>query len=274
MDFIAAIKSGFRNYGNFRGIATRSEYWFWILFLVLSFIALSIIESALWPTQYFPGTMMMTSGSSGNSPLSDIFGLGILVPTLAMTVRRFHDAGFSGKWLWLQAGTLVLLFIGLMGFGLGMSQIFYGPVTGAMTGWDIIGAMMLAMAPALFYGLAYSIFQLVVTLRPSKGADAGNKYAVASASTPAASAASPAGPTPATAPVTEAEVTTVPTVAAPAKPKAAPRKAAPKDAADAPVTKAPAAKAKSAPKAASASAAKKPAAKAKAAPAKPAATEE
>ncbi len=258
MDFIGAIKSGFRNYANFRGVATRSEYWFWILFLVASFIVLSILESALWPSSYMAGPMGgysdgygMMSGTSGYSPLSDIFGLGILLPTLAMTARRFHDAGFSGKWLWLQAGSLLLLIVGVVGLGVGMASVFYGSGYG-INGWDVLAAMMMALAPALMFGLAYSIFQLVITLRPSKSAEAGNKYAVVSDAAPVA----PVSPEVNTEPAPEAagESTVAAAPKAPAKPKAAPKKAAPKaeEAVVEPAAKAPA-KPKAAPKKAAAS---------------------
>ena len=35
MNFIEAVKSGFRNYVNFSGRAVRSEYWYWTLFVTV-----------------------------------------------------------------------------------------------------------------------------------------------------------------------------------------------------------------------------------------------
>lgn len=250
MDFIAAIKSGFRNYGNFRGIATRSEYWFWVLFIVLSMIVLSILESAIWPPMYYPAVGgygmpdMMGSAMSGASPLSDIFGIGILVPTLAMTARRFHDAGFSGKWQWLQLGTLVLLFIGMLGFGVALYSGATGMYPGvALDPYTFVFALLSTMAPALLFGLAYSVFQLVVALRPSKSAAAGNKYAAPVALETPAAPEETSEPAKAAAPVAAAEAAPAPaaehttenaaTEEAPAKPaakrKAAPKKVAPSD---------------------------------------------
>ncbi|PTW91366.1 uncharacterized membrane protein YhaH (DUF805 family) [Microbacteriaceae bacterium MWH-Ta3] len=185
MDFMAAIKSGFRNYATFRGTATRSEYWYWVLFIALAGIALSILESAIWP---FPHYAMMQGyagpewamAMQGNSPLSDIFGIGILVPTLAVTARRFHDAGFSAKWLWLQAGTVLLAIAGMIGLvvTLASSSLMFGYGAPSELGWAAGWAIMQALTPALLFGLGYAIFQLIVTIRPSVSAEAGNKYAV------------------------------------------------------------------------------------------------
>lgn len=241
MDFIAAIKSGFRQYGTFRGTATRSEYWFWVLFIVLSLIVLSIIESAIWPPMggammsgYYMDPQVMEPPMSGNSPLSDIFGLAVLVPTLAVTVRRFHDAGFSGKWLWLQAGTLLLGLIGMMGFGIAL----YSGATGMFPGFGLdpytfMFALLSALAPALLYGLGYSIFQTIVTLRPSKSVEAGNKYGAPAAQATSVAATAPAADAaPEPTDVVEAVEVASPE-GAPAKPaakrKAAPKKAAPSD---------------------------------------------
>ena len=86
--FGGAVRRGFVKYARFSGRASRSEYWWWVLFTFLVFLALGL------------------------------FYFGVIVPTLAVTVRRLHDAGFSG-WLvlltlipWL--GSLVLLVFALM----------------------------------------------------------------------------------------------------------------------------------------------------------------
>lgn len=45
MDFVGAIKAGFKNYVNFRGTATRPEYWYWVLFTFLVSLVLGAFES-------------------------------------------------------------------------------------------------------------------------------------------------------------------------------------------------------------------------------------
>jgi uncharacterized membrane protein YhaH (DUF805 family) len=95
MTFSEAISSGFRNYVGFSGRASRSEFWYWILFTVLVGIVASIIDFGVL--------------SSDASPISSIWSLVTFLPSLAMGVRRLHDTDRSGWW-WLIA------FIPLIGF--------------------------------------------------------------------------------------------------------------------------------------------------------------
>lgn len=94
MTFSEAISSGFRNYVGFSGRASRSEFWYWILFTVLVSIVTSIIDLGVL--------------SSNVMPLSSIWSLVTFLPSLAMGVRRLHDTDRSGWW-WL------LSFIPLIG---------------------------------------------------------------------------------------------------------------------------------------------------------------
>lgn len=91
MNLQQAIKSCFNKYVTFSGRAARSEYWFWTLFTFIGALIASFIDGAL-----FAGN---TIGSSGNGPIYLIFVLAILLPGLAVSVRRFHDIDRSGWWL-------------------------------------------------------------------------------------------------------------------------------------------------------------------------------
>jgi uncharacterized membrane protein YhaH (DUF805 family) len=83
MGFTEAIKSGFGNYTNFSGRARRSAYWYWLLFALLMSIAANIIDAVV-----------------GTAPvLSLLVALGLLLPGLAVSVRRLHDTGRSGWWI-------------------------------------------------------------------------------------------------------------------------------------------------------------------------------
>ena len=95
MTFSEAISSGFRNYVGFSGRASRSEFWYWILFTVLVSIVTSIIDLEVL--------------SSSVTPFSSIWSVVTLLPSLAMGVRRLRDTDRSGWW-WLIA------FIPLIGF--------------------------------------------------------------------------------------------------------------------------------------------------------------
>jgi uncharacterized membrane protein YhaH (DUF805 family) len=126
--FGGAVKRAFRKYGTFSGRASRSEYWWFALFTFLAFLALAIPAGAL-------GNATSTDGGRTPGPagvpflvLLTIFYFGILVPTLAVTVRRLHDAGYSG-WLVLlnlvPVGGLVVLIFTLLPTSPGAAK--YGP---------------------------------------------------------------------------------------------------------------------------------------------------
>jgi uncharacterized membrane protein YhaH (DUF805 family) len=73
MSFVAAIQSGFRNYVKFKGRATRSEYWWWTLF-----------------------TLVIQAASFIFAGLGDLLSLAVLVPSIAVAIRRMHDTNHRG----------------------------------------------------------------------------------------------------------------------------------------------------------------------------------
>ena len=101
-DYLNVIRN---NYANFEGRARRQEYWMFQLFnfiVITVFYGLSMISLAL-------GALGADNNSSINAGiifsfifigLLFIYSVGVLVPTLAITVRRLHDAGQSG-WMYL-----------------------------------------------------------------------------------------------------------------------------------------------------------------------------
>jgi len=88
MNFAQAITAGFRNYVNFTRRASRSEFWFWVLFAVLVSVAATLIDVALF-------------SDSEISPLNTLAGLALLLPNLSVSVRRLHDLDRSGWWILL-----------------------------------------------------------------------------------------------------------------------------------------------------------------------------
>jgi len=56
MSFVGAISSGFKNYLNFKGKASRAQYWYWVLFTLLLALVLGTIEGVIWPTAATTGT--------------------------------------------------------------------------------------------------------------------------------------------------------------------------------------------------------------------------
>ena len=80
-----------KKYAVFSGRARRAEYWYFVLFNAVVSIILSILGKAI-------GVFNMTIGTVGNeiNILSIIYSLAVLVPGLAVAVRRLHDVGKSG----------------------------------------------------------------------------------------------------------------------------------------------------------------------------------
>ncbi|MGI3210711.1 DUF805 domain-containing protein [Roseovarius tibetensis] len=93
MDFTTAIKTVLtENYVNFQGRAQRSEFWWFALFVFVVSMLLSAFGDVL----------------------AGVFGLAVLLPGIAVAVRRLHDVDRSGWWYLLVLipvlGSLILIF--------------------------------------------------------------------------------------------------------------------------------------------------------------------
>jgi uncharacterized membrane protein YhaH (DUF805 family) len=83
--FLAALKK----YADFTGRARRKEYWFFVLFAYIIMIALVFVDTAMGTVnEVYPV-----------GPLSGIFWLLIIIPQVAVAIRRLHDSDRTGFWL-------------------------------------------------------------------------------------------------------------------------------------------------------------------------------
>ena len=92
------------NYAVFSGRGQRMEYWMFGLFYIIFAIVLAIIESILG------------IGGEAGGWLSGLFLLAMLIPSIAVTVRRLHDTDRSGWWLLIAlvpliGGIILLIFM-------------------------------------------------------------------------------------------------------------------------------------------------------------------
>ena len=114
--YLEAIKK----YAVFSGRSRRKEYWYFVLFNIIVSIVLGWIDALL-------GTS--SSYAAGAGLLSGIYGLVVLIPSLAVTVRRLHDTDRSGWWILIALvpliGVIVLLVFALLEGTPGDNQ--YGP---------------------------------------------------------------------------------------------------------------------------------------------------
>ncbi|MDO5605919.1 MAG: DUF805 domain-containing protein [Paracoccus sp. (in: a-proteobacteria)] len=85
--FVTSVRWTLSQYLTFSGRSRRAEYWWFILFLNLSGLTAAVLENPL------------TNARFGEGPLSLILSLVVLLPSITVTVRRFHDVDRSGWWL-------------------------------------------------------------------------------------------------------------------------------------------------------------------------------
>lgn len=102
MGFWQATSHCFKEYVTFKGRATRSEFWYFTLFLAIAGGCLGLLDGALFGWEW-----------DDPMPISNVFSLGTLVPSIAVTTRRLHDVNRSGWWQLLYftiIGIFVLLY--------------------------------------------------------------------------------------------------------------------------------------------------------------------
>lgn len=87
MKFDQAIRSCFQKYATFSGRASRSELWYWYLFVWVGWLIIVSFTRLFY-----------------------IWDFGLLVPSIAVAVRRYHDSDHSGWWYLCPVANVILLF--------------------------------------------------------------------------------------------------------------------------------------------------------------------
>ena len=118
MNMQEAVRSVLSQYAGFTGRARRSEYWFWYLATVIAYVVALIIDNIL-----------------GISLVTIIVALAVIVPTIAVGVRRLHDTDKSGWFILIGLipviGAIVLIVFFVMDSG---PDNQYGPNPKGATG--------------------------------------------------------------------------------------------------------------------------------------------
>ncbi len=104
MTFQDAVRTCLSKYVTLRGRAARPEFWWFALFVVAGGMLLELVDRVL-----LPGDARF---------LSPLFSLATLLPMISVSVRRLHDIGRTGWWVFLHLipliGFLVMLYFYLL----------------------------------------------------------------------------------------------------------------------------------------------------------------
>ncbi|MBR0142407.1 MAG: DUF805 domain-containing protein [Ruminococcus sp.] len=151
VDFGEAISLFFKNYVNFSGRSTRSEYWFSVLFMFIIGFVLGIMGEKV-------------------EFISRLWTLATFLPSLAIACRRFHDAGKN-------ITPLIILYVaefvmGILAFAAFGSAIF--GLSGSRSAATATGGLIIIFALAALATLGIAVYNIVILCQPSQPTD--NKY--------------------------------------------------------------------------------------------------
>ncbi|WP_435257402.1 DUF805 domain-containing protein [Thioclava sp. FR2] len=165
-----AIGSAYTKWKTFDGRASRSEYWWFVLFVFLGSLLAGLVDQILFGSQ---------GGADRTEPIGALFSLVILLPALAVLVRRLHDIGKSGWFAALPAALGLLYAVsGVMaGLGAGIMQN-HGMGGGIGSGMAIPATFLVLGATGALIASILSLIVLILMLiwltRP--GDDGPNQY--------------------------------------------------------------------------------------------------
>jgi uncharacterized membrane protein YhaH (DUF805 family) len=86
-----------KQYAVFSGRARRKEYWMFVLFNIIFFIIAALLDNLLG----------IAIEGIGYGPVYILYCLFVLIPGLAVTVRRLHDIGKGGGWIFISLIPLI-----------------------------------------------------------------------------------------------------------------------------------------------------------------------
>jgi len=112
MTFKKSIETCIKKYADFKGKASRSEYWWFVVSLGIVGFLISYIDRSIFSN--FTSTV-------GTGPMGFLFNISVFVPLISVGARRLHDTNRSGWW---QLMALIMLFTSFK------SEILYLGITG------------------------------------------------------------------------------------------------------------------------------------------------
>ena len=169
--FVNAIYLGLRDWNVLAARATRPQFWFFVLAVVI-FSSVALLVAFLLD--------LLFVALIGFGPFSFVVllvSIALVAPSVSITVRRLHDAGSSPAWAWVGLGVSLLVWpiIGV-GFFLVLGALFAANEAVLLIGLGLIWSSSLI-------ALGFEIFLLVLLVRPSSSL--GSRYGPAPVTQPA-----------------------------------------------------------------------------------------
>lgn len=129
------VETFFRHYADFSGKASRKQFWMGYLFYILIMMPLYALDMLI-----------------GIPVLSSIYILAMLIPYIALVVRRLHDIGKSGWWYFITLVPLIGV-IWLLVLLCKKGEIKNAPVKGVVTDWIILAFIVIISVVGFVLGL-------------------------------------------------------------------------------------------------------------------------
>lgn len=178
--FVDAVAEGFRRARDVRGTATRTEFWYWILFAALVSVVLMTIDAVFLTSTVpdLPNELSLITGAQVRElidatihdtvwSVATLGSVALFVPTLTVTVRRFRDAGSSPVMGWIVSVVNPITTVAVLWLGYSMSYDIDSLSTDtANVGLGIAVLGMLALSVA---NVAAYVILLVIATRPTRG---------------------------------------------------------------------------------------------------------
>ena len=162
--FWGAFGHCMKNYCNFRGRATRTEYWGWI---VVSGLIGGVLQIGVVAATLGSGANVYAAEATSNA-VKGLWNLAVMLPALAVMGRRLHDVGWSAKQM---LGPIALGIVGLtlLIIGIGLENLDSGDDAVASTGTMFVG--LASIVPAAIWQLVLGIASGFV-----RGTDGPNRF--------------------------------------------------------------------------------------------------
>ena len=117
----------FKQYADFESRARRKEFWWfnlinYLINILLSVLMMPAMFKAIESGEEDPMALMQAYAYNPFYYIAAIYSLAVLVPSIAVMVRRFHDIGKSGFWAFFWFGSYAMFLVACFAIGIGVES--------------------------------------------------------------------------------------------------------------------------------------------------------